>query len=90
MTPAPRETTSSQVDFVMPDVVGMDLQSAQKLVQTHGVFLTVSQDLLGSRTQVLDSNWLVCDQNIPPGEHVTGDAEGEIDFGVVKRGESCP
>ena len=74
----------------MPDVVGTDLQSAQNLIQSHGVFLTVSHDLLGSRNQVLDSNWLVCDQNVPPGQQVTGDAEGQIDFGVVKREELCP
>jgi hypothetical protein len=74
----------------MPDFVGMDLQSAQNLVQANGVFFSQSHDLLGSRSQVLDSNWLVCDQNIPVGQQVTGDAEGAIDFGVVKRGEACP
>jgi hypothetical protein len=78
------------VDFVMPDFVGMDLQSAQNLVQTHNVWLSVSHDLLGSRNQMLDSNWMVCDQNIAPGQRVTGDVEGGIDFGVVKREESCP
>jgi hypothetical protein len=85
--PAPAATG---VDFAMPDVVGMDLQSAQDLIQTYGLFLSVSHDLRGSRNQVLDSNWLVCDQNIPPGQQVSGDAEGKIDLGVVKREESCP
>jgi hypothetical protein len=88
--PTPTAAAPTGVDFVMPDVVGMDLQSAQNLVQAHGVFLTVSHDLRGSRNQVLDSNWRVCDQNIPPGQRVTGDMEGEIDFGVVKREEPCP
>lgn len=78
------------VNFTMPDFVGMDLQSAQNLVQTNGVFLSRSHDLLGSRHQVLDSNWIVCDQNIPAGQQVSGDVEGQIDFGVVKREESCP
>jgi hypothetical protein len=78
------------VNFTMPNVVGMDLQSAQNLVQTHGVFLSFSHDLLGSRNQMVDSGWIVCDQNIPAGQQVTGDAEGLIDFGVVKREESCP
>jgi hypothetical protein len=78
------------VDFPMPAVVGMDLQSAQNLIQTHGVFLSLSHDLLGSRNQVLDSNWVVCTQNIAPGQQVTGDVEGAIDLGVVKREESCP
>jgi beta-lactam-binding protein with PASTA domain len=74
----------------MPDVVGMDLQSAQNLIQTYGTFLSRSHDLLGSRSQVLDSNWIVCDQNIPAGQQVPGDAEGLIDLGAVKREESCP
>jgi hypothetical protein len=78
------------VDFVMPNLVGVDLQTAQNTVQDNGVFLSVSHDLLGSRNQALDSNWMVCTQNIAAGERVTGDVEGQIDFGVVKRGESCP
>jgi len=82
--------TPAGVDFAMPDLVGLDLQSAQNVVQTNGVFFSRSHDLLGSRAQVLDSNWIVCDQNIPAGQQVTGDAEGLIDLGVVKREESCP
>jgi hypothetical protein len=74
----------------MPDLVGLDLQSAQDAVQDLGVFYSVSHDLLGSRNQVLDSNWIVCDQNVAPGQRVTGDVEGQLDFGVVKREESCP
>ncbi len=80
----------SAVDFVMPDLGGSDLQSAQDAVQELGVFYSVSHDLLGSRNQVIDSNWIVCDQSVAPGERVTGDAEGQLDFGVVKREESCP
>jgi hypothetical protein len=87
--PAP-ETTPAAVRFAMPNLVGVDLQTAQNQVQTHGVFFSKSHDLLGSRNQLVDSNWIVCDQNIPPGQQVTGDAEGAIDFGVVKREESCP
>jgi beta-lactam-binding protein with PASTA domain len=74
----------------MPDLVGMDLQSAQNLVQTYGVFYSVSHDLRGSRNQVIDSNWIVCDQNVAAGQRVTGDVEGQIDLGVVKREEACP
>src|SRR3954447_2456069 len=85
--PAPQ---APAVNFTMPNFVGMDLQSAQNLVQTNGVFFSQSHDLLGSRNQLVDSNWLVCDQNIPAAQQVTGDAEGLIDFGVVKRGEVCP
>ena len=82
--PAPPAT------FAMPDFVGLDLQTAQNLVQDNGVFLSVSHDLLGSRNQMVDSNWVVCTQNVPPGQQVATDAEGQIDFGVVKREESCP
>ena len=88
--PAPTAPAEPAVNFAMPDVVGMDLQSAQDLVQTNGVFFSVSHDLLGNRNQAIDSNWIVCDQNIPAGQQVTGDVEGAIDFGVVKREEVCP
>jgi hypothetical protein len=88
--PAPTTPAEPAVSFSMPNFVGMDLQSAQDLVQTNGVFLSVSHDLLGSRNQAIDSNWMVCDQNIPVGQQVTGDVEGSIDFGVVKRDEVCP
>jgi hypothetical protein len=96
---APDPSTSSEdpttadvavVDFVMPDLVGVDLQTAQNTVQGNGVFFSVSHDLRGSRSQMLDSNWIVCTQSVAAGERVTGDVEGEIDFGAVKRGESCP
>ena len=93
-TPAPAVTPTTVaapvVDFAMPDLVGTDLQTAQDTIQTYGVLLTVSHDLLGTRNQVLDSNWIVCDQNVPAGQQVTGEVEGSIDFGVVKREEGCP
>jgi len=96
-TPAPVATSSAPtaaatpvVDFAMPSLVGLDLQTAQNTIQANGVFVSRSHDLLGMRNQVLDSNWIVCTQNIPAGQQVTGDAEGLIDLGVVKREESCP
>jgi hypothetical protein len=89
-SPAPATATAPVVDFAMPDLVGLDLQTAQNVIQGNGVFLSRSHDLLGMRTQVLDSNWVVCTQNIPVGQQVTGDAEGLIDLGVVKREEPCP
>jgi hypothetical protein len=88
--PAPATATTPVVDFAMPDLVGLDLQTAQNTIQGNGVFLSRSHDLLGMRNQVLDSNWVVCTQNVPAGQRVTGDAEGLIDLGVVKREESCP
>jgi hypothetical protein len=88
--PPTTEAAPRPVNFAMPNFVGTDLQTAQNLVQSNGVFLSLSHDLLGSRNQLVDSNWMVCDQNVPAGQQVTGDVEGKIDFGVVKREESCP
>jgi hypothetical protein len=90
VAPTQQPSSSAFAAFAMPQFVGMDLQSAQNEVQTHGIFYSKSHDLLGSRHQILDSDWIVCDQNIPPGQQVTADIEGQIDFGVVKRTESCP
>src|SRR5688500_1844034 len=45
VAPAPAPTTAvvpAGVDFAMPNTVGMDLQSAQNLVQDNGVFLSMS------------------------------------------------
>jgi hypothetical protein len=75
----------------MPDEVGRVLQTAQDDIQRVSgdpVFVSHSHDLLGSRFQVLDRNWKVCDQNIAPGQKVS--AVGHIDFGVVKVEEECP
>jgi hypothetical protein len=83
-------SSASFAPFAMPRLVGMDLQSAQNAVQTHGIFYSRSHDLRGVRHQVLDSDWIVCTQNIPAGHQVTSDIEGQIDFGVVKRIERCP
>ena len=46
-----------------------------------------AQDLTG-RHQVLDRNWKVCSQNVPPGTSV--DQSVGITFGAVKLAESCP
>ncbi|MBB3086707.1 hypothetical protein [Geodermatophilus sabuli] len=88
--PAPATQPEVVVDFAMPDLVGVDLQTAQITVQSNGVFLSRSHDLLGSRNQLVDSNWMVCTQNVPAGQRVTGEVEGLIDLGVVKREETCP
>ena len=89
-TTVPPTQAPPVVDFAMPSVVGMTLQDAQDLIQTNGVFLSLSHDLLGTRSQVLDANWRVCTQNIPPGQRVTGAVEGAIDLGAVRLEEPCP
>ncbi|MEU2349852.1 hypothetical protein [Modestobacter sp. NPDC049651] len=71
-------------------MTGTVLQDAQDKLQTLGVFFSDSHDALGSRHQVLDRDWKVCGQNVAAGQHVTGNAEGQIDFAVVKLSELCP
>lgn len=77
--------------FTMPNEVGKVLQSAQDDIQRVSgdpVFVTHSHDLRGSRFQILDRDWKVCTQNVPPGTKAS--AIEHIDFGVVKLDESCP
>ena len=86
----PTTAGTREVSFRMPDMRGQVLQDAQDALQTQGVFYSTSHDLRGVRHQVLDRDWKVCSQNVPAGQQVTGNAEGTIDFGVVKLSETCP
>src|SRR5688500_12413506 len=65
--PAPAATPAS---WVMPNLVGVNLQDAQDRIQTltgSAIFFTTSHDASGKgREQVVDRNWKVCDQNIEP------------------------
>ena len=79
--------------WVMPDLRGTDLQTAQDAIQSltrDSVYFTRSHDLSGrGRHQILDRDWQVCTQNVPPGATFTEDSE--IDFGVVRvEVEACP
>ena len=88
--PAP---AADKVNFSMPNFVGMNLQDAQNKVQTLGIFYSVSHDMLGSRNQIIDSNWKVCNQTPAAGTRIQGaasDFEGKFDFGSVKLTETCP
>ena len=89
----PRKTHASDHigSFAMPNEVGQVLQDAQDDIQRVSrdpFFFSHSHDLIDDRLQILDRDWQVCTQHVPPGEAVT--AEDEIDFGVVKLDESCP
>lgn len=76
---------NSPEDELMPDVLCMDLQSAQDEIQDHGVFLSGSTDATGQgRSQVIDSNWVVVDQSPEPGSPID---EGDAELFVVKFGE---
>lgn len=79
------DVTSSIPSPTMPNVVCMDLQSAQDLIQDQGVFLSKSEDASGQgRRQVIDSNWVVVSQNIEVGAPID---EGEVVLSVLKEDE---
>lgn len=73
-------------DFLMPNVICMNLQEAQDEIQDRGVFYSRSVDLSGQdRNQIIDSNWIVLQQTPSPGTKIS---EGDAVLGVVKIGES--
>lgn len=91
-TPAPTTappTTSAPVttqpapESVMPLIpCGTDLQLAQDIVQTAGVFYSRSSDATGrGRMQVMDRNWTVLYATPDPGAPI---GEGDVVFYVVK------
>jgi hypothetical protein len=86
----PSPPTAKQ--WVMPNLVGVNLQQAQDRIQAltgDPLFLTTSHDASGKgRHQILDRDWKVCAQNVPPGASIT--MNSKIDFGTVKLAESCP
>ena len=70
----------------MPNVVCMTLQDAQDLIQDQGVFFSKSEDASGQdRKQLVDSNWVVIEQNLPPG---TRFSEGDAVLKVLKIDEA--
>lgn len=72
----------------MPDVVCMDLQTAQDTIQEAGVFFSRSFDASGAgRLQIIDRNWIVVSQDPEPGALI---GEAEANLGVVKKGEPAP
>jgi hypothetical protein len=78
-------------EWEMPDLVGMNLQDAQNTLQRHtdyGVPLSTSTDATGAgRSQLMDRNWQVCEQDPPAGTAITtGDTP---DLTVVRTSESC-
>lgn len=69
----------------MPDVICMDLQSAQDLIQDQGIFFSKSEDASGQgRRQIIDTNWVVVSQNIEVGAPIN---EGEVILAVLKEDE---
>lgn len=85
-TTVPSTTQPPKAPSIMPFVVGMNLQAAQDLIQTTGVFFSKSYDCTGrGRMQILDRDWLVVSQTPAAGSAFE---ENEAVLGVVKYGES--
>lgn len=84
-------STNAPRSWVMPDLVGSNLQDAQNAVQAltgYEIPITTSHDESGAgREQVLDRNWRVCSQNVAAGTEIR--VGTEIDFGAVKDDERC-
>lgn len=77
--------TTSVPRPVMPDVLCLGLQEAQDAIQDQGVFYSQSEDASGKgRKQLVDSNWIVVEQNLEPG---TPFSEGDAVLGVIKDDE---
>jgi beta-lactam-binding protein with PASTA domain len=69
---------------VVPDVTGMDLQTAQDTLQAAGFYNLGSHDVTGETSfQILDRNWLVVDQT--PGSGATASISERIELGVTRR-----
>ncbi|MDX2851493.1 PASTA domain-containing protein [Streptomyces sp. PA03-3a] len=72
----------------LPSFAGMGLQAAQDKAQSLGFYRLDSHDALGrGRDQIWDRDWKVCFQRPAPGSRTT---TATVDFGAVKRDESCP
>ena len=85
-SPPTPTTTAAPVTISMPNITcGTNLQVAQDLVQSAGIFFSTSEDATGAgRMQVLDSNWVVIGQEPAAGTLV---GEAEATFYVVKTAE---
>jgi len=87
-TPSPTETVAATT-FIMPDLLGKDLQSAQDELQALGSFVLDQEDASGEgRVQVLDSNWQVCTQSVKAGDDAPIDEI--VLLAAVKDDEHCP
>lgn len=75
--------------FVMPKLVGQNLQLAQDILQKQGSYVMDQTDALGlDRIQVNDSNWTVCAQDPKAGAKV--EVSAVVTLSSVKLTEQCP
>jgi beta-lactam-binding protein with PASTA domain len=84
-----REAPAAVADtFVMPALVGMNLQRAQNQLQARGSFLLTQTDGTGEgRFQMLDYGWKVCAQ--APAAGTVTDIVRLVELVTVKLHEAC-
>ncbi|MGX6739032.1 PASTA domain-containing protein [Streptomyces peucetius] len=71
----------------LPDMVGMDLDSAQEIAKVYGFRYFIDEDHSGQdRLQILDNEWTVCTQDPAPG---TERVEILVTLHAVKDDETC-
>jgi beta-lactam-binding protein with PASTA domain len=74
--------------FMMPSLVGVNLQEAQNLLQARGSFLLTQTDGAGQgRFQMLDLGWKVCAQD--PAAGTETDILTLVELITVKLSEAC-
>jgi hypothetical protein len=87
--PAPTAEPAEVETFVVPDVVGQNLQYAQDTLQALGSYVMDQEDASGlDRFQINDSNWQVCSQS--PAAGATIPIDDTVTLWSVKLGEACP
>jgi hypothetical protein len=100
-TPSPEPTAAPSTEasqtpeaqtpetFTMPNLVGKNLQAAQEQLQALGSSVLDQKDASGQgRTQVVDSNWKVCEQEPAAGQQVP--TTTTVVLSSVKSDEYCP
>jgi hypothetical protein len=80
---------TKDVTFVMPKLVGRNLQASQDQLQSLGSYLLHEEDASGAgRYTLLDRDWRVCSQVPKPGVKVS--RARIVVLRAVKLSEKCP
>ena len=87
--PAAPDAEEPEQSFVMPDLVGVNLQLAQDTLQSLDSWVLDQEDASGlSRMQINDSNWYVCQQEPAVGSVMP--ISTVVTLWSVKLEETCP
>lgn len=89
-TPEPEVSEEPAVEtFTMPNLRGMNLQTAQDTLQSLGSYALDQEDASGlDRFQINDSNWKVCRQD--PVAGTQPNVDDVVTLWSVKLAETCP